>query len=122
MSKRLDLEWNWNKRTRDEAGGCRSFRVKFCRKLIETYNVRIKNSSSRFLANQIKVRKIRNCIAFLSYVRANDIGRVEGRRDDRRNAGCRRCSRGETEMACNGRVCVGGRTSEVRNKRREDPT
>lgn len=44
MSKRLDLEWNWNKRTRDEAGGCRSFRVKFCRKLIETYNVRIKNS------------------------------------------------------------------------------
>lgn len=34
-----------------------------------------------FLANQITVRKIRNCIAFLSYVHANDIVRgLEGSR------------------------------------------
>ena len=28
---------------------------------------------------------------------------------------------GESEMACNGRVCVGGRTSQARNKRRRGP-
>lgn len=39
-----------------------------------------------------------------------------------RNAGCRRrFTGGESEMACNGRVCVGGRTSQARNKRRRGP-